>query len=278
MCVLVFGGAEGIRTPDPLHAMQVRYQLRHSPRSGAARVRATRGILADGPHRLLIGGRVPSSTGREVVRREPQPPGRRARPPPPSRSWPSPRGCRRPRAASRAAPAMAIRREAPCITSDRRSPPERGARAPHGWPGTMRSATSSSGLGPGSLDVGVGVPGERGVLAESLGELLAGQAGALADVVLAQAWVLARRSGRSPSPGRRPSRAARARSLVTSSDGVAGSATTAAIVLGLPAPGVVEADVGVALRPAVGVPGGLAVPHAGPAAGRRRGLSGHGRR
>src|SRR5690349_892825 len=25
------GGAEGIRTPDPLHAMQVRYQLRHSP-------------------------------------------------------------------------------------------------------------------------------------------------------------------------------------------------------------------------------------------------------
>ncbi len=31
-------GAEGTRTPDPLHAMQVRYQLRHSPkilRSGA---------------------------------------------------------------------------------------------------------------------------------------------------------------------------------------------------------------------------------------------------
>ena len=25
------GGAEGTRTPDPLHAMQVRYQLRHSP-------------------------------------------------------------------------------------------------------------------------------------------------------------------------------------------------------------------------------------------------------
>src|SRR5690348_7603214 len=24
-------GAEGTRTPDPLHAMQVRYQLRHSP-------------------------------------------------------------------------------------------------------------------------------------------------------------------------------------------------------------------------------------------------------
>jgi hypothetical protein len=26
-----FGGAEGTRTPDPLHAMQMRYQLRHSP-------------------------------------------------------------------------------------------------------------------------------------------------------------------------------------------------------------------------------------------------------
>ena len=25
------GGGEGTRTPDPLHAMQVRYQLRHTP-------------------------------------------------------------------------------------------------------------------------------------------------------------------------------------------------------------------------------------------------------
>ena len=29
--LITLGGAEGIRTPDPLHAMQVRYQLRHSP-------------------------------------------------------------------------------------------------------------------------------------------------------------------------------------------------------------------------------------------------------
>src|ERR1700709_1423683 len=61
------GGAEGIRPPDPLHAMQVRYQLRHSPRSGAARVRATPGILAGGPHRLPIGGLVPEPHEAEML-------------------------------------------------------------------------------------------------------------------------------------------------------------------------------------------------------------------
>ena len=30
--VYLESGAEGTRTPDPLHAMQVRYQLRHSPK------------------------------------------------------------------------------------------------------------------------------------------------------------------------------------------------------------------------------------------------------
>src|SRR6476620_6388222 len=33
------GGAEGTRTPDPLHAMQVRYQLRHSPEFSLLRAR-----------------------------------------------------------------------------------------------------------------------------------------------------------------------------------------------------------------------------------------------
>ena len=33
-----FGGAEGTRTPDPLHAMQVRYQLRHSPLNNSGNV------------------------------------------------------------------------------------------------------------------------------------------------------------------------------------------------------------------------------------------------
>ena len=31
--VLKLGGGEGIRTPDPLHAMQVLYQLSYTPRS-----------------------------------------------------------------------------------------------------------------------------------------------------------------------------------------------------------------------------------------------------
>ncbi len=38
--LLKLGGAEGIRTPDPLHAMEVRYQLRYSP-SGIRRPRGS---------------------------------------------------------------------------------------------------------------------------------------------------------------------------------------------------------------------------------------------
>ena len=37
----VFGGPEGTRTPDPLHAMQVRYQLRHRPSCCSRSLRTT---------------------------------------------------------------------------------------------------------------------------------------------------------------------------------------------------------------------------------------------
>ena len=52
-----FGGAEGTRTPDPLHAMQVRYQLRHSPIviRHIAVLRTTTGILAGGSAGREIG-------------------------------------------------------------------------------------------------------------------------------------------------------------------------------------------------------------------------------
>ena len=50
-------GAEGIRTPDPLHAMQVRYQLRHSPIASPNERVTTRGILANRRARSEIGVR-----------------------------------------------------------------------------------------------------------------------------------------------------------------------------------------------------------------------------
>jgi hypothetical protein len=48
---VAFGGAEGIRTPDPLHAMEVRYQLRHSPSRSLVRcpVVGTRVSLSANP-------------------------------------------------------------------------------------------------------------------------------------------------------------------------------------------------------------------------------------
>ena len=47
-----WGGATGIRTPDLLHAMQTRYQLRHSPLE----------------LRNSTGGRTPNQTGPDAVR------------------------------------------------------------------------------------------------------------------------------------------------------------------------------------------------------------------
>ena len=52
-----FGGAEGTRTLDPLHAMQVRYQLRHSPkvhRSGPTPPAGRSESLGENLARLLI--------------------------------------------------------------------------------------------------------------------------------------------------------------------------------------------------------------------------------
>ena len=44
LLIAALRGGKGIRTPDLLHAMETRYQLRHTP-VGASRVRATRYIL-----------------------------------------------------------------------------------------------------------------------------------------------------------------------------------------------------------------------------------------
>src|SRR6476619_7374710 len=48
------GGAEGTRTPDPLHAMEVRYQLRHSPAVPSRAAPGNQGILANGRGRCEI--------------------------------------------------------------------------------------------------------------------------------------------------------------------------------------------------------------------------------
>ena len=69
------GGAEGTRTPDPLHAMEVRYQLRHSPAAPAPRRSAgNQEILANGhgsmrnrPRRSRGAAAGPPSTGTSTV-------------------------------------------------------------------------------------------------------------------------------------------------------------------------------------------------------------------
>ena len=85
------GGGEGTRTPDPLHAMQMRYQLRHTPNS-ARTLADPRGEVKSGS-----GTQVNQRTGARS--RAPRPPHRRPAGPP---SGP-PRRRRRPASAARAA-------------------------------------------------------------------------------------------------------------------------------------------------------------------------------
>jgi anaerobic selenocysteine-containing dehydrogenase len=69
-------GAEGTRTPDPLHAMEVRYQLRHSPGSyGSARVtdQRSRLIITSNGRPSPLRSRPVSATSRRCARPGPNP-------------------------------------------------------------------------------------------------------------------------------------------------------------------------------------------------------------
>ena len=154
-------------------------------------------------------------------------------------------------------PASAMRSAAPCVTRTAVSPGPRRARTSrrgrHDPLGNLLE-----GLGSGDVHVRVHVPGQGRIGAETLGELLAGQSGALPHVVLAQPGVL-----HGSQPG----------GLLQEGRGLASTGQVAAHEqhrvevgqrgrhrLGLATAAVVEADVGVALGPALGVPGRLAVP------------------
>jgi hypothetical protein len=68
-------GAEGTRTPDPLHAMEVRYQLRHSPVPiGSARItdRAVQPVIPS-RHVSPLRSRPGSATSQRCARPRPSP-------------------------------------------------------------------------------------------------------------------------------------------------------------------------------------------------------------
>ena len=201
-----FGGAEGTRTPDPLHAMQVRYQLRHSP---IARV-GNSGILANGCVGREI-GRVRSGTRRLVVRLQAeQTAWSGSRPGSPRRSCPCPARSPRAPAASPGArttrPARTSRGAPRC-----RSPPARGRR---GTPQGGHHPRGHLGYGLVARDGGclaAGQPG--GVLGRVLlGELVPRETRARALVLLPQPLVVdhlepgglrdVRRGLRGPAGGR----------------------------------------------------------------------------
>src|SRR3954469_19915196 len=97
-------GAEGTRTPDPLHAMQVRYQLRHSPWEASISLPGSRpssGVVAG----LLLWGATgvvllepPAAT--DVAEERPPAVAQRCEPPPGVRRQVEERPDRRPRGAA----------------------------------------------------------------------------------------------------------------------------------------------------------------------------------
>jgi hypothetical protein len=66
--MLLLGGAEGTRTPDPLHAMEVRYQLRYSPLWESEHYTMPEGALPAGPRR----GHPPDTALQQVSDRPPR--------------------------------------------------------------------------------------------------------------------------------------------------------------------------------------------------------------
>jgi hypothetical protein len=130
------------------------------------------------------------------------------------------------------------------------------------------------------VDMGVHVPGPEGLDAQPVGELLAGEPGALPHVVLPQAGVL---------DGRATRLLLEERSGLTGTGQVAGdeegrieSRHDHGHRLGLPPPDLVEADVGVTLGAPLGVPRRAPMAHQDdPAASSRQvggRVSAHGRR
>ena len=120
---------------------------------------------------------------------------------------------------------------------------DRSARSPRPGPAAPRSPAQPRGV----------------LLGVALGELGAGQPGALADVELAQPRVGRRRRGRWP-PRRTTRSAGRGRGRWSTARPGASAARHGAAAAACAWPDVVELDVGVPLGAAVEVPGGPAVP------------------
>ena len=123
---------------------------------------------------------------------------------------------------------------------------------------TIRRGHLLGGLAAGD-DVEVAAPEGGELLGRERGVLVVGQPLPVGEVVLTQPGVVRRARGR--SPWRRTPRSARARTLSEDHSAAgASAATTAATAAACAVAGVVELGLELALDPARGVPGGLAVP------------------